>query len=123
MEGGTCAAPDGSAKSWSLSPRTATIAVSILGFTPILLYLLVPKLVFWIGGWFGHRLKRQTEGRRKQILQSKEADEKKWWDKLKTGGEGTAEDWERFQQKTEEMFVEQKSPEFGGVIGFFHPFW
>jgi len=123
MESGTCAAPDGHSRALSLSPRTATIIVSIVGFLPILLYLFVPRLIFSIGGRLGRHLRAKSAGRRNQILQEQVLDEKKWWNTLKTTGEGSTEDWARFEAETQAMFSEEKGPDFRGVIGFLHPFW
>ena len=123
MDSGTCAAPDGSIKTWSLSPQLATLIVSIIGFGPIIIFLLGPKLVFLIGGWVGNYLKRQTANRRKEILELKEAEEERWRSVNKKEREESSEEWEKVEDRSDGSAVGVKTQGFDGVIGFFHPFW
>lgn len=123
MDSGTCAAPDGSTKVWSISPRLATLIVSVIGFGPLLAYLLIPKLLFLLGGWTGNRLKGRTADRRKQILELREVEEDEWRRVNGKKGKRESEDWEKVDGPTAGGVVEGKLQDFDGVIGFFHPFW
>ncbi|KAG9237297.1 putative GDP-Man:Man(3)GlcNAc(2)-PP-Dol alpha-1,2-mannosyltransferase [Amylocarpus encephaloides] len=120
----TCTTPDGNSM-WTLGldAKWASIAiVSIVGFFPLVAVLLGPKLVFYAGGTLGYYLKKKTAGRKTQILELVEAEEKEYaaegkgsedsdeWEKIESHATGTAKD------------KQVKDREWDGIVGFFHPF-
>ena len=120
----TCKAPDGS-DMWTFgmdSKLVVMTVISIIAFTPITIILLGPKLVFYVGGIFGHYLKRKTAGRKAQMLELVEADEKEYaaegerrdsdeWESVEAYATGTAKNGEKADK------------EWDGIVGFLHPFW
>jgi alpha-1,2-mannosyltransferase len=122
--GEMCTAPDGSSASFlSLTPTRIVWLVTILGFTPITIILLGPRLIFWFGGILGFYLKKKTAGRKAQILEVVESEEEAW---LKEGkGRRDSEEWETVDAYTIGTAGngEQGEKEWDGIVGFFHPFW
>ena len=131
MEEETCMAPDGKPMlTFGLSSKTLSIvAVSFFGFLPlagILVMMLGPKLVFWVGGWVGTYLRTKTEGRKVQILELVENDEEAWVrDAKKEGGRRDSDEWESVEGYAGASVGngEKGGEEFDGIVGFFHPFW
>jgi alpha-1,2-mannosyltransferase len=117
-----CTTPDG-ASMWTLgfeSKWFAIIFVSILGFFPLLVILLGPKLVFYFGGLVGYYLKNKTAGRKAQILELVETEEKEYLATSK--GRRDSDEWENVQSHAAvEKGVADR--EWDGIVGFFHPFW
>jgi alpha-1,2-mannosyltransferase len=97
--------------------------VSILGFLPLTVILLGPKLVFYVGGTFGYYLRKKTAGRKAQILELVESEEAEYtanaenrrdsddWENVESYATGTANNGEKADR------------EWDGIVGFFHPFW
>ncbi len=82
---GTCAAPSGDpVYSFGLKTSTIMIWFTVLAFAPLTLLLLGPRLLFWIFGSLGLYLRRKTEGRRAQILELVDNEEKEWETKGKS---------------------------------------
>jgi len=120
-----CRAPDGSAMwTFGLSANSKyLIGIFLIAATPMSLILFGPKLVFYLGGIVGYYLKKKTAGRRAQILDLVEQEEK---DFLAEGGEREdADDWENVEGYTTATAKngEKADKEWDGIVGFFHPFW
>lgn len=125
----SCRAPDGSTM-WTFglaSNKWLTISlVALIGFTPLAMVLLLPKLVMAVGGMLGYYLRKKTAGRRAQILELVEADEKA----ARKAGGGTRRDsesdgWEKVDGTAVASANngDKAAEDFDGIIGFFHPFW
>ncbi|TVY17893.1 GDP-Man:Man(3)GlcNAc(2)-PP-Dol alpha-1,2-mannosyltransferase [Lachnellula arida] len=119
----TCKTPDGSdVWTFGLTQNMTIVLVSILGFVPITIILLGPKLVFYIGGTLGYYLRRKTAGRKAQILELVEAEEKEY----AAGGENRrdSDDWENVEAYATGTAKngETADMEWAGIVGFFHPF-
>ncbi|KAH6662739.1 glycosyltransferase family 4 protein [Halenospora varia] len=124
----SCRAPDGSTM-WTFglaSNKWLTISlVALIGFTPLAMVLLLPKLVMAVGGMLGYYLRKKTAGRRAQILELVEADEKA----ARKAGGGTRRDsesdgWEKVDGTAVASANngDKAAENFDGIIGFFHPF-
>lgn len=121
----TCAAPDGSTNwTFRLGSKAAMPFITLLiACLPFASYLVVPKLVRYIGGIFGFYLRKKTAGRRAQILELVEADEKEF---LVNGGERrNSDDWENVEGYAAATAgkEEKGKSDWDGIVGFFHPFW
>lgn len=99
------------------------VVVMVIAATPLTLFLLGPKLLFYVGSMFGYYLKKKTAGRRSQILDMVEEDQKAFasqhkerrdsdeWENVEAYATGTAKNGEK------------GDAEWDGFVGFFHPFW
>ncbi|CZT44837.1 related to ALG11 protein [Rhynchosporium secalis] len=121
----SCSAPSGS--KFGITPGQSIFIVSVLGFLPLLVYLLGPKLVFRVGGSLGHYLRKKTAGRRAQILGLVQKDQKEWEQKIASGIERRDSDgWETVDSYAVGTAKNgQKIPhdaDWDGIVGFFHPF-
>jgi alpha-1,2-mannosyltransferase len=120
-----CLAPDGSEMvtfGMSRDLRSMLLVLSI-ACVPLATVLLGPRLFFYVGRRFGDYLRAKTAGRRAQILQLTEDDEKEY---LAQGGDRRSSDeWESVDAYTTGTAKngEKADPEWDGFIGFFHPFW
>ncbi|KAK0099425.1 asparagine-linked glycosylation protein [Cadophora gregata] len=122
----TCSAPDGSTKWLTMTPGQSIFIVSIIGFLPLFVLLAGPKLVFWFGGLIGGYLKRKTAGRRAQILDLVDSEQKEWEEK---GGKEKqrrdSDEWETvdsYAVGTAKNGEKAVDAEWDGIVGFFHPF-
>ena len=123
-----CYAPDGKPV-WSFGlnnlPRTIILAL-LIGFVPLVTVLLGPKLVFWLGAWAGSYLRTKTAGRKSQILELTENNQKDWEEEQKDKkGRRDSDDWEKVDQHAAGTAKngEKGEAEWDGIVGFFHPFW
>ena len=111
---------------WSfglLSPKLTIIAVTILGFLPLAIILLGPKLVYAVGGWVGFYLRSKTAGRKAQILDIVEREEHAWEEDIKERSRDS-EEWDTLEGYGGSAGNGQTGEqEFDGIVGFFHPFW
>lgn len=81
-----------------------------------------PKLFFKLGSAVGYYLKKKTAGRRAQILDLVDADEKEFKAKR---GRRASDEWENVDSYVGET-TKNKAKEdanWDGIVGFFHPFW
>jgi alpha-1,2-mannosyltransferase len=99
------------------------LTVLVLGFTPMTLIVLGPKFVSYIGGMVGYYLRRKTAGRRAQILDLVEQEEKEF--QAENRERDDSDDWENIDGHTTATANngEKADKEFDGLVGFFHPFW
>ncbi|KAH8821283.1 glycosyltransferase family 4 protein [Xylogone sp. PMI_703] len=108
---------------FGLGSKWSAIAIAlILGFTPLFLLIVVPKLVGYVGQSFGSSLQKKTSTRRAQIIRQAEEDEKTFtvesekrrnsdeWENVDAYATGTAKNGDKAED------------EWHGVVGFFHPF-
>jgi len=120
----SCKAPDGSVP-WGagMSKWTAMAIVSILGFLPLTVLFLGPKLVLYVGGTFGYYLRKKTAGRKAQILDLVESEEKDYAANAKNRRD--SDDWENVESYATGTANngEKADREWDGIVGFFHPFW
>jgi len=120
----TCVAPDGS-EMWTFgfTSKLATVLLTLtVAFIPITIFFLGPKLLFYVGGTFGYYLRKKTEGRRAQILEAVEKDEKEFAEK---GERRDSDEWESVDAYAVGTAKngEKGDKEWDGIVGFFHPFW
>jgi alpha-1,2-mannosyltransferase len=100
------------------------LLVSVLSTLPLLTVLLGPRIVAAAGRTIGWYLRRKTAGRRAQILECVEEEEKilaedqgarrdsdEEWENVESYAAGTAKNGEKADK------------EWDGIVGFFHPFW
>ncbi|RDW60648.1 glycosyltransferase family 4 protein [Coleophoma cylindrospora] len=119
---GTCAAPDGTAKTiFGLAPSTFSILLALfLGLMPLTVILGGPALVRAAGRTVGFYLRKKTAGRRAQILECVKSDLAAWKEKRRDSDE-----WENVEALTTGGVDDGKRPadmEWDGIVGFFHPF-
>ncbi|KAK3371193.1 glycosyltransferase family 4 protein [Lasiosphaeria ovina] len=132
-----CAAPSGRKPfSFGLDPRVlALVVVPLVAVTPLASLFLVPLLWRALGSALGRYLRTKTDGRRGQILELMDADEKKYQDKKngdqapagqEGGGGGGGEDdgWENVDAYAvgTSQNGDKEEQEWEGIVGFFHPF-
>ncbi|TVY78292.1 GDP-Man:Man(3)GlcNAc(2)-PP-Dol alpha-1,2-mannosyltransferase [Lachnellula suecica] len=122
MDDGSCKAPDGSDQWGALGKWTILSLVTVLGFLPMTIILLGPKLVFHVGGTLGYYLRKKTAGRKAQILELVEADEKEY--AAKGESRRDSDDWENVESYATGTANngEKADREWDGIVGFFHPF-
>jgi alpha-1,2-mannosyltransferase len=102
--------------SWILK-LTATL---IVAFAPLLLVFVVPRIIQLVGMALGWILKKKTDGRRGLLISLMDGENKKSAEKnLETKSTSSGE-WQAVQEADAEL---EKPREFGGIVGFFHPFW
>jgi len=92
---------------------------------PLLGPVFVPLLSQIFGGFFGWYLRKKTQGRRAQLLALMEEDEEKY--RQEKGPEGATEvddGWESIEHTAgSSKNGEKDTGGWGGIVGFFHPFW
>lgn len=122
-----CLAPDGSEMlTFGMKQDLSTyIMVLSIACFPLAVVLLGPRLLFAVGRRFGAYLRAKTAGRRAQILQLTEDEEREF---LAKGGDRRSsdeEEWESIDAYATGTAKngEKADPEWDGFIGFFHPFW
>jgi alpha-1,2-mannosyltransferase len=108
-----------------MDPLWYTIILALLlSIVPIFSVILVPKIIIAAGRIVGWYLRRKTAGRRAQILERVESEEK-----LFAVDEGSRrdsdEDWENVESYAAGTAKngEKADKEWDGIVGFFHPFW
>jgi len=123
-----CYAPDGS-QQWTFGlnnlPRTVFWTL-VIGISPLVIVLLGPKLIFWLGGTAGRYLRTKTAGRKAQILELTEKDQVEWEEDAKDGkSRRDSDDWENVDAYAVGTANngEKGEEEWDGIVGFFHPFW
>jgi alpha-1,2-mannosyltransferase len=121
----TCIAPNGEPMwTFGLGSKTKTmILAAIIACLPLTTFLLGPKLLFYVGGTLGYYLKKKTTGRRAQILEMVEADEKAFLAKGRDRRD--SDEWENVESYAtgSARNGEAGDAEWDGFVGFFHPFW
>lgn len=85
--------------------------------------ILGPKLLFKVGSMFGYYLRKKTAGRKAQILELVDADEKEF--KEEGGERRDSDEWENVEAYAvgSSKNGEKADKEWDGIVGFFHPFW
>ena len=120
-----CMAPDGTPMvTLGLNSKwTNLLWIVFLAATPLMTMILVPMVATRIGGSCGLFLKAKTAGRKAQILELVEADEK---ESQEQGGERRdSDEWESVEAYAVGTAKngEKADKEWDGFVGFFHPFW
>jgi alpha-1,2-mannosyltransferase len=118
-------APDGTPMTTlGFKPNTRNMFIILaIACTPLTIMLLGPKIILRIGSWFGFYLRKKTAGRKAQILDLVEAEEKEF---LEEGGERRdSDEWENVEAYAvgSAKNGEKADKEWDGIVGFFHPFW
>lgn len=95
----------------------------VLGFGPLIVVLGVPRVVGAVGRSLGYYLRKKTAGRKAQILEKVEADEKEWV--AKAEGRRDSDEWENVEAYATGTAKngDKGDKEWDGIVGFFHPFW
>lgn len=101
---------------FGLNPKSIATMLSLLA----LLYLLGPGLV---GRAVSYYLKQKTAGRRAQILELMESEEKEYATKGK--GKRDSDEWHHVETEPSGATkgAEPADRDWDGIVGFFHPFW
>jgi alpha-1,2-mannosyltransferase len=100
------------------------LIVSVLSTLPLLTYLLGPKIIAAASRPVGWYLRRKTAGRRAQILERVE-DEEKALAEDQSVKKDSDDEWENVESYAAGSAKngEKADKEWDGVVGFFHPFW
>ena len=109
---------------FGLGTKWASVLVAlVLGITPMTVLFGGPILVGYIGRTVGFYLRKKTAGRKEQILEKVEADEKELVEKGKDRRD--SDEWENVEAYTTGTAKngEKADKDWDGVVGFFHPFW
>ena len=95
----------------------------IIACFPMAAYVLGPKLLFSTGSLFGYYLRKKTAGRRAQILDLVESEEKEYL--AENGKRRDSDDWEEVEAyaTASSNNGEKADKDWDGIVGFFHPFW
>ena len=111
--------------SWVLQAITTVV----VAFAPFLLVFGLPKLVRLVALALGWTLRKKTEGRRSLLLslmteESQKFEKRRSADLSKVGPDGKDQKKPEVSNAGALNNVEIKGDgEWGGVVGFFHPFW
>lgn len=121
----TCKAPDGSEVYTLGMTKSTTIFVAlVLGFMPLAVVLLGPKLLFWLGNTLGFYLRNKTAGRKAQILEATIQEEEEWEKGGREKNRRDSDEWESVDAAVGSAKNGGKGEqEWDGIVGFFHPFW
>jgi len=129
MDAGTCGAPSWRDSIWSscrngFARPLATLAISLLG-AAVLAVILLPYLWSSTGSALGWHLRRKTAGRRAQLLELMNQEEKEYQGNKRARTDGSDDDWETVDSLAAPSIGNgEKAPrEWDGIVGFFHPFW
>jgi alpha-1,2-mannosyltransferase len=100
------------------------LVVSVLSTLPLLTFLLGPKIIGAASRTVGWYLRRKTAGRRAQILERVEGEEKALAEDQSTRRDSD-EEWETVESYAAGTAKngEKADKEWDGIVGFFHPFW
>ncbi|PBP15623.1 alpha-1,2-mannosyltransferase alg11 [Diplocarpon rosae] len=119
-------APDGNTESTSgIMTGRGAIAMAILAIVPLFAMFAGPKLLYWVGRIMGSYLRQRTAGRKSQILEINEKDQKEWEERAATGGKRRdSDEWETVDAYAVGAKNGQKTgdADWNGTVGFFHPF-
>jgi len=113
-----------SRNAWTFGSKWTTLILTLsISSIPWAAYFLGPKLFFKIGGTFGYYLRKKTAGRRAQILELVEAEEKEFL--AQGGNRKDSNEWENVDSYAvgRAKNSEEGDAEWDGIVGFFHPFW
>jgi alpha-1,2-mannosyltransferase len=102
---------------------TSLLIILAIACTPLTILLLGPKIILRIGSTFGYYLRKKTTGRKAQILELVEAEEKGF--KEEGGERRDSDEWESVEAYAvgSAKNGEKADKEWDGIVGFFHPFW
>lgn len=109
--------------------KLVSSAVSLLALVPLAWLVFVPAIWRMLGLILGWYLRRKTEGRRAQLRELMDADEKTYEEAAKTTKMGSDDDddddWENVDAYAPGTAKNGGSVEkdWDGIVGFFHPFW
>ena len=115
--------PPGGSGTWTFGSIWITILITlIVAIFPIAAISFGPTLFFKVGSTFGYYLRKKTAGRRAQILELVEAEEKEF---LIKGGRRASDDWENVDSYAAGTAKNggKADADWDGIVGFFHPFW
>ncbi|KAK3387719.1 glycosyltransferase family 4 protein [Podospora didyma] len=123
----SCAAPSGRKFiTLGIDPKIlALVIVPLIAITPLATLLLGPLLWRTLGSILGWYLRKKTDGRRGQILDLVEADQKKYQDgERRKSGDEDDDDWENVDAYAvgTSQNGDKGEEEWDGIVGFFHPF-
>ncbi|KAK2066445.1 hypothetical protein P8C59_000268 [Phyllachora maydis] len=108
--------------------KLVSSAVSLLALVPLAWLVFVPAIWRMLGLILGWYLRRKTEGRRAQLRELMDADEKTYEEAAKTTKMGSDDDddddWENVDAYAPGTAKNGGSVEkdWDGIVGFFHPF-
>ncbi len=109
----------------TMSPSSLPlIIVSVLACLPLFAFLFGTRIIVAAGRVLGWYLRRKTAGRRMQILERVEEEEKELAEDPKARRDSD-EEWENIESYTAGTSKngEKADKEWDGIVGFFHPFW
>lgn len=102
-------------------------AASAAAAMPLVIFFFLPWLWRAVGAGFGWYLRRKTEGRRHQVIEIMEVDERRFAQEEApdTKRSSSDDDWETVDGYTTGTADNgaKGQKEWDGIVGFFHPFW
>lgn len=122
----TCTPPTGGKPfSFGLEPKVLSAVVLVLASTPLLLVLMVPIVITRTGRFLGFTLRKKTEGRRAHLVSLMEEDDKRYRKENVSPKSSSSEEFEAVEGADTKPATkgDQTQKNWGGIIGFFHPFW
>ena len=109
----------------SSTSRVIVSVVITLGLIPITVILLGPFILHYIGSFLGYLLKKKTEGRRSVLFSVMEDENKNTIQELSDSKSTSSDEWEKVSGAEDNVAekLKEKTKDWDGIIGFFHPFW
>ncbi|KAK2592947.1 asparagine-linked glycosylation protein [Conoideocrella luteorostrata] len=119
----SCTSPTGGRPfSFGLDPKTLSAVVLLLASTPLLLILIAPIVVNRIGRFVGFTLRKKTEGRRAQLVSLMDEDDERYQNEIAGSKTSSSEKAAEDADTKSATKDDQSQKNWGGIIGFFHPF-
>jgi hypothetical protein len=91
------------------------------------LYFSAPRIVFAAGRFLGWHLKRRTQPRRELILDRVVTERKRAVEQQRKSHTSLDDEWEKIDKsrtlEASQARLDDKTKDWAGVVGFFHPFW
>lgn len=110
----------------SASPWNVVILTVFLSMVPWMLFLGVPFAWRLFGRFVGFLLRKKTEGRRSVLVSAMDEENEKLAQEQAERKSSSSDEWERVSGGAEDAVADKlkdKTKDWDGIIGFFHPFW
>lgn len=108
---------------WYLKALTTAFIL----FVPFLIAVLGPRLIAAIFRSMGWTLRKKTDGRRAHLIALMDGESKRLGEKdSESKRSSSSGEWQKVQQADVDASAEEgdkSSQSWGGIVGFFHPFW
>ncbi len=110
----------------SASPWNVVIATVFLSMVPWMLFLGVPFAWRLFGRFVGFLFRKKTEGRRSVLVSAMDEENEKSAQEHAERKSSSSDEWEKVSGGAEDAVADKlkdKTKNWDGIIGFFHPFW